>query len=331
MAVNYSDIAGHERQKIKLSRLIDNQVLPGTILFTGPSGIGKKLMATRTISSLFCRGENSPCMACHECRRIEEDVHPDYIHIEPNDRGVIPIGSEDRKEYGTVRWIIDRLTTKSFSGIRAALVDGVDRIRVEGQNALLKTIEEPSPGTYIFLVASGTATILPTILSRCFEIKFSPLTGEAIIGVLEKKKLIGGHVSVITEISGGSVENAIILAGDNTLEEVRSACAGMSGFIRGDNSPGAELQALEKKMGTGRLVDILMNVYRQNLLDLVSPSDGGKACRDFFNTVFLEDAERVIKLQKALIEARKAVSRNISLVSAVRGLLFQDMLIARDA
>lgn len=328
MSVDYSDIAGHERQKRKLSKLINNNVLPGTILLTGPSGIGKRMMAEKTIASLFCRDENPPCMQCHECRRIEEDVHPDYIHIGPNEKGVIPIGSEDRKESGSIRWFIDRLTKKSFSGVRAAMVDGVDRIRVEGQNALLKTIEEPSPGTFIFLLASATSAILPTILSRCFEIKFSPLSGDAIIGILGKNKLIGRDVSVIAEISGGSVENAVMLAGENTLDEVRIACEGLGGFIRGEKSLGAEIPALEKKMGAERLVDILMNVYRQNLLNLVSHSDGGKICREFFGSAFLGDAEKVIKLQKVLFEARKAVTRNIGLVNTMRGLLFQDVRIA---
>ena len=328
MSVNYSDIAGHERQKMKLSKLINNNVLPGSILLTGPSGIGKRMMAEKTIASLFCRDKNPPCMQCHECRRIEEDVHPDYIHIGPNEKGVIPIGSEDRKEPGSIRWFIDRLTKKSFSGVRAAMVDGVDRIRVEGQNALLKTIEEPSPGTYIFLLASATSTILPTILSRCFEIKFSPLSGDAIIGILGKKKLIGRDVSVIAEISGGSVENAVMIAGENILDEVRIACEGLGCFIRGEKPLGGEIPALEKKMGAERLVDILMNVYRQNLLNLVSHSDGGKICREFFGSAFLGDAEKVIKLQKVLFEARKAVTRNIGLVNTMRGLLFQDVRIA---
>lgn len=320
MGINFTDIVGHERQKKILTRIVENRTLPGAILFTGASGIGKRLIAGRTIAAVFCRSENPPCETCRECLRVAGGTHPDFVQLGPNERGAIPIGSEDRKEAGTVRWLIERLSMKSFSGTTCVLVDGVDRMRIEGQNALLKTIEEPAPGTHIFLVASGTSAILPTILSRCFEMKFAPLDPSSIIGIMDKKKLINSNASVIAEISGGSAENALLLSEGDMLGELRRACRGVSDLVRGHDATVEGVSDLEKKLGAERLAGIMMNVYRQNLLFLVCGTGTGRDCRDYFQDVFLDDPAAVKIAQGAIMEARKAAARNIGLAGAVRGL-----------
>ena len=248
MAIDFTGVTGHTDQTGRLTLLFEKNTLPGTFLFSGPSGIGKKLIAQRTIAAVFCTSSNPPCLDCRDCRQIAENIHPDFVFLSPNERGIIPIGSEDKKEEGSVRWIIERLSMKSVSGKRAALIDGVDHMRVEGQNALLKTIEEPSPGSVLFLIASGTAGILPTIISRCFGIKFAPLSVREILDLLEKKMLINEHSPVIAEISGGSFENAVRISGGKLFLICVTSADASTHFIREKESGRLQRRNWKKRL-----------------------------------------------------------------------------------
>ena len=320
MAIAYTGVKGHKNQTDRISLLFEKKIMPGTLLFSGPSGIGKKLIARRTISAFFCESSNPPCLDCRDCRQIEEGIHPDFIFLSPNEKGIIPIGSEDKKEEGSVRWIIERLSMKSVSGKRAALIDGVDRMRIEGQNAILKTIEEPSPGTVLFLIASGTAGILPTILSRCFGIKFGPLSVGDILDLLEKKMLINDHSPVIAEISGGSVENAISISEGETLLELRNLCGSINAFYLREGIWEAATTELEKTLGAERLVDILVNIYRRNLMYLLRGPEG-VIDDDFFGSSFLTDEASARRMIGLLLRAKKAMARNIGIQGSLRGLI----------
>ncbi len=320
----YKDIVGHARLKGALAGLLEAGTMPGTVLFYGHAGVGKCMMALRTVMALHCRSEAPPCLICGDCVRLEAGVHPDSIFVAPGERGIIPIGSEEKKEGGSIRWLLERLSLRSFSGVTTAVINGADRIRPEGQNALLKTIEEPSPGTYLFLVAAGTSSLLPTILSRCMKMKFGPLRESEILGILEKKRLHGENSPVIAEICGGSAEYALRLAGESTIEDFRAAAECVSSLARGGMPSLAAVSVLEKKFGGDFLLEMLVNIYRRNLLDLVNREGKGGIVGDFFGNAFLDGTEDVVRIQKILLAARKSIVRNVGTVNALRGVAYSD-------
>ncbi|MCX5753487.1 MAG: hypothetical protein NTW97_07535 [Candidatus Krumholzibacteria bacterium] len=186
--------------------------LPPALVFAGPEGAGKELMAVRLAAALDCegRGPESTCGAarrCGACSKIRTLEHPDLHLIYPVPHGEIDAGlplvlesrREDffaRGEFGNrgrsvgidlVRLVIEALSKHPFEGKRAVVaIFEAHLATVEAQNALLKLLEEPPASAVIVLVTEYPDRLLPTIRSRCHEIRFDPLAAGAIADFLEE-------------------------------------------------------------------------------------------------------------------------------------------------
>ena len=120
-------------------------------LLAGPEGVGKRRTALAIAETLNCLElrtaddfEVDACGACASCRRIARGVHPDVIVLEPGETGTIKIDE--------IRDVIDRANYRPFEGRRrAVIVDEADTMMPSAQNALLKTLEEPRPGSVFVL------------------------------------------------------------------------------------------------------------------------------------------------------------------------------------
>ena len=105
---------------------------------------------------------------CAACTRIARGVHPDVLVVEPGDNGSIKIDQ--------VREIVDRAAYRPFEGRRrVVIIDEADALVPAAQNALLKTLEEPPPSSVFILVTSRPDVLLPTVRSRCPQLRFRPL------------------------------------------------------------------------------------------------------------------------------------------------------------
>ena len=108
-------------------------------------------------------------MQCHACRQVLSDNHPDLIHVtheKPNS-----IGVDDIREQ-----INDTIMIRPYSSYyKIYIVDEAEKMTQQAQNALLKTIEEPPSYAIIILLTTNQEAFLPTILSRCVQMKLKPL------------------------------------------------------------------------------------------------------------------------------------------------------------
>src|SRR3954466_627265 len=177
----FRDVVGHPRLVQLLSRSAAGGTLPPSLLFAGPAGIGKRLIAVAVAQALNClttRDAQIPnpdaqipnpesripsfdaCGTCAACTRIARRMHPDVLIVEPGDNGSIKIDQ--------VRDIIDRAAYRPFEGRRrVVIVDEADALVPAAQNALLKTLEEPPSSSVFILVSARPDALLPTVLSRC--------------------------------------------------------------------------------------------------------------------------------------------------------------------
>ncbi len=324
--LNVSGIIGHRTQIKRLSQLIEKGAIPQTLLFSGISGTGKCKIAKAFLTSLFCKNENPPCTNCSLCKQILAGTFPDFIEIHPNERGIIPIGSEEKKEYNTIRWLIDRLSKKSITDKYVALIDGVDRISIEGQNALLKTIEEPSENKYILLISSNRSRILPTILSRCFDLKFSPLDENSIGKLLIDKGLSKPEAIFASKISGGSVEIAYALTNNEIMEKILKTCAEISLFLKGKGSLDINLTEIQKIIDIDRFIDISLNIYRLNMLmvcDSIHQKDFPPHRHDtFLSNIFLDDMPKLQSIIKIFLALKRGRSYNLNIKNSIKGMLY---------
>ena len=295
---------------------MDRKIVPHTLLFSGPPGVGKKLAARRFLNSLFCPGENPPCLKCAACLQIAGGVHPDIIELLPDDKGRIPIGSQDREEPGSVRWLIDRLSKRSISGICGVIIDGIESISIAGQNALLKTIEEPQPGTHIVLLASNKSQILPTILSRSSEISFQPLLEHEVEELL--CRLLPGHDRLIAEISGGSIELALILAESETMPMIMELCKSITRHIARGIPFDYDVTRFQKSIGYESLLDILISIYRTILLSSLYRRDVDVKLHD----ITMSDEKKIAKLLKIFLALKKGLIQNLNIKISLKGMLY---------
>ena len=162
---------GHDQVRDWLRHVIATGKPNGGYLFIGPDGIGKSSVANEFAAALRCENPvNSwSCGACNECVRVAKGVHPSVRQFaKPEDKSAFPVE--------LVREIVDEASRKRLEpGMRTFIVADADRFNDSSANAFLKTLEEP-PGDLIFiLLAENLAQVLPTILSRCQGVRFSPL------------------------------------------------------------------------------------------------------------------------------------------------------------
>jgi DNA polymerase-3 subunit delta' len=186
--------------------------LPPSLVFAGPEGAGKELMAVELAAVLNCEGRIpggacGPGVRCGACSKIRTLEHPDFHLIHPVPHGEIDTGlplvlesrREDffaRGEFGNrgrsigidlVRLAIEALSKHPFEGRRSVVAFFEAHLAtVEAQNALLKLLEEPPASAVIVLVTEYPDRLLPTIRSRCHEVRFDPLAAGAIAGFLEE-------------------------------------------------------------------------------------------------------------------------------------------------
>jgi DNA polymerase-3 subunit delta' len=180
----FETVVGHRRMVTLLSRAIARGTLPPALLLAGPAGIGKKRVALAVAEAINCTAprvteglERDACGTCASCKRIARGAHPDVVQIAPGDSGSIKIEP--------VRAVIDQSTYRPFEGRRrVVIIDEADAMMEGGQNALLKTLEEPPAASVFLLVSSLPDALLPTVRSRCPRLRFGPLTPAEVAAVL---------------------------------------------------------------------------------------------------------------------------------------------------
>ena len=314
--MNQNGIIGHDRELKNLSALKSGEGIPHSILFTGQRGIGKRLIAERFLSSFLCKAENSPCGECNICRQISAGTFPDLIILERDEKGKIPVGNKDKLMPGSVRWLIDRLSRAASTGNYSVIIDGVDTISEAGQNALLKTIEEPYSKSYIFLIAESRTGILPTIISRCIEIPFQPLKNDDLLKILTKHGCITPETEHFTAISGGSADIALKLHEENVFGEIKNICSSISGFVRTGNNEMFKFTDIKVVPGNEFLLTVLINIYsymvRHGFNDEI-----GLIPEDI--SVDHEDAEKIVRILLAL---KKGLGNNLNVKNILKGFMY---------
>src|SRR5262249_49259255 len=158
----FRDLVGHRSTLGLIARALDANTLPPSLIFGGPDGVGKRLAAVSLAQAFNCLNpvrqaawpEKGPaplaidaCGQCPPCRRIAKGQHPDVTIVEPSETGNIKIDD--------VRRVIHETGFKPFEARkRVSIFDGADAINDDGQNALLKTLEEPPASSVLVLVTS---------------------------------------------------------------------------------------------------------------------------------------------------------------------------------
>ena len=172
-------LKGHGPIRQGLLARIQEERLPGSLLFTGPDGIGKRRVALELAQRELCL-RRTACGQCGGCRPFKQDPLPaelpNLLRIAPEGKaGLIRISAireDDLVEGGVIRWAHQAPLPRCHRWI---LVEDAHRLNGPSANMLLKTLEEPPAGTHFLLVTHRPEAMLQTIRSRCERVSFGPL------------------------------------------------------------------------------------------------------------------------------------------------------------
>jgi DNA polymerase-3 subunit delta' len=248
----FRDIAGHDQLKPLIARAAVRGTLPPSLIFAGPSGVGKRMAAVALAELVNClspSAEDGPgedaCGVCASCRRIARRVHADLLIVEPGDNGSIRIEQ--------IREVIERAAYRPFEGRRrVVIIDDAERISPGTQDALLKTLEEPPGGTTFVLVSAAPEMLLPTIRSRCQRLRFGRLSPADVAGVLMRAhgySETDAHAAAA--FSDGSVGRALE-GGSEEFIEARAAALQLLETVADLPVPARRMMAAGGLPGAGR-------------------------------------------------------------------------------
>jgi DNA polymerase III subunit delta' len=201
--MSFTQIQGQDRAIRILKQSLKRDKVHHAYLFSGPEGVGKKMTAQELAKALNCDqpGPEGGCDQCPSCRKIEKQVHPDFIHLKPE-------GANIRIEQ--IRNLAQQLSYGPALGrSRLCLLDMASDLNEPAANAFLKTLEEPPSGTLFVLLVRDPGELLPTLVSRCVSIGFNPLPLALIAEKLMKEKgLSQEEAQALSLVSGGSIGRA---------------------------------------------------------------------------------------------------------------------------
>lgn len=202
-----------------LQALLKKAAIPHALLFTGIDGVGKRTTALCFAMACRCLAEPMgdhtqgiaprketinrgwPCGQCRACRRIAAGNHPDVIQVQPKGAFI---------RIDEIRALCAQLALKPFEpGRRVVIISDAQAMNPEAGNALLKMLEEPPEQTILILTAQQPSDLLPTIVSRCQQIRFQPISKQGLVQLLmEKQGIAADKAEILAMLASGSYAKA---------------------------------------------------------------------------------------------------------------------------
>ena len=310
------EILGHE----PIKEHFFNAVLTGNIshayILSGEAGMGKKSLANAFALALLCeKGQADPCRQCHACKQVMSGNHPDLIYV--THEKPASIGVDDVR-----RQINDTIQVKPYSSAhKIYIVDEAEKMTVQAQNALLKTIEEPPAYAVILLLTTNAEAFLPTILSRCVQLKLKPLKdGEVKVYLVSRMGVELSQAEIYTAFARGNLGKAIHLADSEDFRHLYGELLDLLKNLK--KSDISELLERIRKMKEDKLdihqcLDFMQMWYRDVLMYKTTKDINLLIFKDEFSTVnamsTVSGYEGLERILTAIDKARIRLDANVNM------------------
>ena len=311
----FKDIIGQEQIKEHLQGALSSGKISHAYIINGEKSSGKEFIAKVFAMALQCENsKDNPCQECHSCKQALSDNQPDIIkvmHEKPNTISVDDIRAQ----------INNDVAIKPYSSpYKVYIINEAEKMTVQAQNAILKTLEEPPEYAVILLLTSNVNSLLPTILSRCVVLNMKPVADELVRKYLmEQMKIPDYKAEVCVAFARGNIGKARSLASSEDFENVKNEALSLLKYIQ--DMELHEIVAAIKKIGDYKLeindyLDIMAIWYRDVLLF--------KATRDVNHLVFREEIqalrrvaqrssyEGIEEIIEALEKAKNRLNANVN-------------------
>ena len=238
----FEEILGNEMVKDHFKKAIANHKISHAYILTGEAGMGRKSIANAFAMTLLCeKGGSEPCMSCHSCKQVMSGNHPDLIYVTHEKPG--SIGVDDVREQ-----INDTIMIRPYSSYyKIYIVDEAEKMTVQAQNALLKTIEEPPAYAVVMLLADNPDALLPTISSRCVQLNLKPVGDQLVKDYLMNEMHVPDYqAEVDASLAQGNIGKAERIARSPEYEETLESALRMAKYA--DSMPLYEIVETIKKL-----------------------------------------------------------------------------------
>jgi DNA polymerase-3 subunit delta' len=280
----FKDVIGHNDVIEYMQNAIKMGQVSHAYILSGARGSGKKMLANLFAQTLQCEEQGvDPCGTCHSCKQAESGNHPDIIHVQhekPN-----TIGVEDVREQ-----VVGDVMIKPYSSpYKIYIIAEADKLSVQAQNALLKTIEEPPAYAIIFLLVENADSLLATIRSRCVMLKLKNIKDKLIKKhLMEYLKVPDYKAEICTAFAQGNMGQAVMLAQSEHFKEIHADALQLAKHVK--DMELSEISATVKDVSRFKLeitdfLDILGAWYRDVLLY--------KATQDVNALIFQEEIDAI--------------------------------------
>lgn len=210
--MRFGALLGNDALKKRLAASLDRGHLSHSYLIAGPRGSGKHTLAQLLAAAMECQNPGAPCMDCPACRKVLSGNHPDVITVDEPDKKQVPVE--------LIRRARADVFIRPNEGERKIFVfPRAQDMNEAAQNALLKILEEPPAYGVFLLLAETPEMLLPTIRSRCAELRLSPLPRELLRSELQRRCPNRDSTDVEAAIarSGGFLGQAVTLLESSEL------------------------------------------------------------------------------------------------------------------
>ena len=284
---SFAKIIGQASIKEHIKKSLQTGKISHAYIFYGEKGSGKKTLADLFARALQCEaGGEEPCNQCTSCKQALNHNQPDIVYVQHEKPNIIGV-DEIRQQ------VNNDVAIKPYSSERKIyIIDEAEKMNVQAQNALLKTLEEPPAYATIMLLTTNLEALLQTIRSRCVTLTMKPVLDVELQKYLMREEQVPDYkAGICAAFARGNVGRAKELIASEEFEELKEETLNLVQHISektlSDLAAFAKGKA-EKGSNTEGFLELLQMWYRDVLLY--------KSTGDSQYLIFSEEQQHIKKM-----------------------------------
>lgn len=318
----------------RFASLIERGTLAHAYLLVGNVNMGTVALATEVALRLFCPHQDDqghPDRTCPECQRVLSGNHPDVVVARPEGRQI---------KVDQVRYLKAEFSKTGVEGEKKVfIIEGAETLTGSAANSLLKFIEEPGPGVYIFLLTPNKNAVLQTVQSRCQVIELRPLPSEMVKEQLQEAGVPEYLGPLAAGLGLSAKQGASLMEGDWLPTSVKLVFDWFKEVASGDPLSFVDVQTGFLKQGSDRakqlvLLDLVTMVWRDALLLKNRVTEPERLHfrqwqAEVAQLIMPSSAQQVLVASELTLEGRHLLDQNISFQNVVEQLTLRLLLVMK--
>lgn len=312
---SFANMIGQAAVKDHLKKSLQTAKVSHAYIFYGEKGSGKKTLADLFARALQCEaGKDEPCNQCVSCRQALNRNQPDIIYVQHEKLNIISV-DEIRRQ------VNNSIAIKPYSSERKVyIIDEAEKMNVQAQNALLKTLEEPPAYAVIILLTTNQEALLQTIRSRCVTLTMKPVSDMEIQRYLMREEQVPDYkAGICAAFARGNVGRARELVVSTEFDELKDETLQLLQQLPdktlSDLAAFAKTKA-DKNSNTEAFLELLQMWYRDVLLYKATGSAGhlifGEEVTHIKKMALKSTYEGLNRMLNAIEEARTRLAGNVN-------------------